>query len=79
MNEVANNDLIGSLRNAEDQLDTALEHLHEMKSEAAGECHAFGDASVGSFKRIVRQEIEVQYFRNIYNHLLGQFNSIYSN
>jgi len=79
MNEVANNDLIGSLRNAEDQLDTAQEQLHEMKSEAAGECYAYGDAGVGSFISIARQEKEVQYFRNIYNHLLGQFNSIYSN
>jgi len=79
MSASINSDIWAALAETEDALTLAEEQLHEVKSEAAGECHAFGDASVGSFERTVRQEIEVQYFRNIYNHLLGQFNSIYSN
>jgi len=72
MKEAIENDFWAALTSAEDALTLAEEQLHEMKSEAAGECHAFGDAAVGSFQRITRQEIEVQYFRNIYNHLLEQ-------
>jgi len=79
MNESINNDIWAALAEAQNALTETEEQLHEMKSEAASETCAFGDSGVGSFQRITRQEIEVQYFRNIHNHLLEQFNSIYSN
>lgn len=79
MSASINSDVWAALAEAENALTLAEEQLHEVKSEAEGEAYAFGDAGVGAFKAICRHELEVQYFRNIYNHLLEQFNSIYTN
>lgn len=66
-----------TLSSAEQDLWAAEEQLNEMRSEAAGESFEFGDASVGAFESITRQEIVVQYHRNIVNGLESQISTIY--
>lgn len=65
MKDAINNDFWATLTQAEIDLCTAEEQLHEIKSEAAGEAYAFGDAPVGAWSSIARQEREAQYYRNI--------------
>ena len=72
MEQAINNDFWASLATAEVALQEAQEQLHEIKSEAQGEAYAFGDAFVGAFEATTRQEIEVQYRRNIYQALEAQ-------
>ena len=72
MKEAINNDFWATLTKAEIAFEDAKEQLHEMKSEARGEAYAFGDAAVGAFVSISRQENEVQYRRNIYQALESQ-------
>jgi hypothetical protein len=72
MRDAINKDYWASLTTAEIALEEAQEQLHEIKSEAKGEEFAFGDAAVNSFVAISRQEIEVQYRRNIYQALESQ-------
>lgn len=72
MQDAINNDFWASLATAEVALQEAQEQLHEIKSEAQGEAYAFGDAYVGAFEAISRQEIEVQYRRNIFSALEAQ-------
>ena len=77
MNESINSDIWAALAKAEDALALAEEQLHEVKSEAASEAYAFGDAGVGSFESICRAENEVKFSRNIFEALLSQFNAMY--
>ena len=72
MKDAINNDFWATLTKAEIAFDDAQEQLHEMESEARGEAYAFGDAAVGAFVSISRQENEVQYRRNIYQALESQ-------
>lgn len=72
MRDAINNDYWASLTTAEIALEEAQEQLHEIESEAKGEEFAFGDAAMNSFVAISRQEIEVQYRRNIYQALEAQ-------
>ncbi len=71
-NQPTNNDFWASLTKAEIAFEDAQEQLHEMESESRGEAYAFGDAAVGAFVSISRQEIEVQYRRNIFQALESQ-------
>lgn len=72
MKDAINKDFWATLTTAEIAFDDSQEQLHEMKSEARGEAYAFGDAAVGAFVSISRQENEVQYRRNIYQALESQ-------
>jgi len=72
MEQAINNDFWATLARAEDDLEEARVQLHEMNSEARGEEYAFGDASVGAWESIVRQEIQVQYHRNVFEALESQ-------
>lgn len=72
MEQAINNDFWASLTTAETALEESQEQLHEIKSEAQGEAFAFGDAFVGAFEAITRQEIEVQYRSNIFQALESQ-------
>ena len=65
MKDAINNDFWATLTKAEIALEDAQEQLHEINSEARGEAYAFGDAAVGAFVSISRQENEVQYRRNV--------------
>jgi hypothetical protein len=72
MKDAINNDFWATLTKAEIALEDAQEQLHEIKSEARGEAYAFGDAAVGAFVSISRQENEVQYRRNIFEAIASQ-------
>lgn len=72
MKDAINNDFWASLAKAEIAFDDAQEQLHEIESEARGEAYAFGDAAVGALESITRQQIEVQYRRNIFQALESQ-------
>jgi len=72
MQDAINNDYWATLTNAEEALEEARIQLHEMNSEARGEEYAFGDAYAGAWESIVRQEIQVQYYRNIFEALESQ-------
>jgi len=72
MKDAINNDFLATLTKAQIAFEDAQEQLHEIKSEARGEAYAFGDAGVGAFDAITRQEIEVQYRRNIFQALEAQ-------
>ena len=76
-NESINNDIWAALAKAEDALALAEEQLHEVKSEAASEAHAFGDAGVGSFKSICQAELAVQSLQYRYKAILSEFNAMY--
>ena len=69
MKDAINNDFWASLTKAEIAFYDAKEQLHEMESEARGEEYAFGDAPVGAWDALARQEREVQYYRNIFETL----------
>lgn len=72
MKDAINNDFWASLTKAEIAFDDAQEQLHEIESEARGEAYAFGDAAVDALESITRQQIEVQYRRNIFQALETQ-------
>ena len=72
MKDAINNDFCATLTTAEIAFEDAQEQLHEINSEARGEAYAFGDAAVGAFVAICRQENEVQYRRNIFQALESQ-------
>ena len=72
MKNAINNDFWASLTKAEIAFDDAQEQLHEIESEARGEAYAFGDAAVGALESITRQQIEVQYRRNMFQALESQ-------
>lgn len=72
MKEAIENDFWATLTKAEIALETAKEQLHEVKCEAEGEAYAFGDAGVGAFKAICRQELEVQGLRYRFEALFQQ-------
>lgn len=72
MKDAINNDFWATLTKAEIAFEDAKEQLHEMESEARGEAYAFGDAAVGAFVSISRQENQVQYHRNIFQAIASQ-------
>tara|TARA_S200002703_G_C3598078_1_gene183727 strand:- start:133 stop:411 length:279 start_codon:yes stop_codon:yes gene_type:complete len=72
MKDAINNDFWATLTKAEIAFEEAQEQLHEMECEARGEAYAFGDAAVGAFVSISRQENQVQYHRNIFQAIASQ-------
>jgi hypothetical protein len=72
MKDAIDNDFWATFTKVEIAFDDAQEQLHEIESEARGEAYAFGDAAVGAFASISRQENEVQYRRNIFQALESQ-------
>jgi len=72
MKDAINNDFWATLTKAENAVCDAQEQLHEINCEACGEEYAFGDAPVGAWNSIARQEREVQYYRNIFQALESQ-------
>ena len=72
MKDAINNDFWATLTKVEIAFCDAQEQLHEIQCEARGEECAFGDAPVGAWDSIARQEREVQYYRNIFQALESQ-------